>query len=197
MRRMIGLVLILVLLPAGLSLVAQTTDEEEEQPQFVEDLAALLEEGSYSGEDVAALVTAAQGLDWEQAGDADPAVVALAMELSAREDNEMEPLEQAQLALELARTAVEMENAGYDDRVVARAALEGAREVTGQIRAWKQEGGGEQLGERIRNTVRDRVVETARARGEREGSARADEARSRSGDRADGGEDASPVDPLP
>ncbi len=180
MKRITVLIAIAVLLVATGSAVAQS-DEEQAPPRFVEDLAALLEGGEFTGEEIAALVTAAQGLDWNGAEEADPAVVALALQMSESSNGEedLEPLEQAQLALELALTAVEMENAGYEDRVVARAAIEGARQVTSRIQEWKREGEPENLGEQIRNTVRERVVEVARERGDADGFDRAEKARSR------------------
>lgn len=180
MKRITALIAIAALLVGAASAVAQT-DDEQAPPQFVQNLAALLEGGEFTGEEVARLVTAAQQLNWEQTEKADPAVVALALQMSANPNGEedLEPLEQAQLAHELALTAVEMENEGYEERVVARAAIEGARQVTSRIQEWKRESESENLGEQIRNTVRKRVVEVARERADAEGVDRAQKARDR------------------
>ena len=190
MKRLIAAIAISLFLFATGTALGQS-EAEDAPPQFVEDLAALLEGGEFTGEEIAALVTAAQELDWEGAEAADPAVVALALEMSESENGEkdLEPLEQAQLALELALTAVEMENEGYEQRVIARAAIEGARQITARIQEWKREGEPEELGERIRNTVRERVVEVARERGDADGFGRPDQARSRAGERPEGAGD--------
>lgn len=168
--------LLLLLAALLIALPAFGQDEPEEAPQFVSDLAALLERGEFNGQEIAAFVRAAQDLDWDDAEGADPALVALALEQNADEENGLEPLEEARLALELALTTLEMENAGYDDRVVARAAVEGSREVVRQIQAWKQEGSTENLGHRIRETVRTRVRSAIDSR---EAQERADRARNR------------------
>lgn len=144
----------------GVPLLGQETGDT---PPFIEELSGLLEGRGWSAEDVARVVEAAKTLDWEGAEGADPEVVALALELGKREEADMEPLEQAQLALELALTAVEMESLGYGERSVARAALNGVRNILSDIRSWKEGGREGNLGELIRNHLRNEVLSAGRS----------------------------------
>jgi len=156
------MVVVLTLVFASGSGVILFAQETAETPPFVDELTALLESRGWSEEEVFNLAEAAKELEWEQAEGADPEVVALALELGKKQEATMEPLEQAQLALELALTAVEMESLGYNERVVARAALNGVRDIVSDIKNWKQTGKQGNLGELIRNRLRNEVHTASR-----------------------------------
>jgi len=138
----------------GVSLWGQETNKPS---TFVEELSSLLGDRGWTEEEVSRLVDAAKELNWEGAEDAGPEVVALALEFGKKEEADMEPLEQAQLALELALTAVEMESMGYDERSVARVALNGVRDMLSEIQSWREGGGEGNLGEMIRNRLSNEV----------------------------------------
>lgn len=162
-----ALILICALaLAAGTAGFAPAQDGLEQEPAFVQKLTRMLEEQEgWSGQDVAALATAARDLDWEGTDAADPAVVALALRLGEQEAEEMEPLDQARLALELALVAVEMESLGYGEREVARVTLNGVRDALGEIQGWQREGReGRNLGLLVRNRIRTQLRKTHQVR---------------------------------
>ena len=129
-KRLFVLVLTAVLL-AGANVLAEEQNDAE-RPPFVEQLLGLLQQEGWSPAEIRELVAAADEIDWDGTEPADPAVVALALELGRQQD--LEPGERALMALELALTAVEMEALGYDDRAVARAALRGVRDAMDDAR---------------------------------------------------------------
>lgn len=139
---------------SGIPLLGENT---EDTPTFVKNLSGLLRERGWSADDISRLVEAAKALDWEGTEGAEPEVVALALEFGKREEAGMEPPEQAQLALELALTAMEMESLGYKERTVARAALNGVRNILTDIRRWREGGREGNLGELVRNRLRNEV----------------------------------------
>ncbi|MFW6139320.1 MAG: hypothetical protein ACOC7U_09115 [Spirochaetota bacterium] len=178
-----------------LGAVTVTLGQQEENPPFIEELSALLSEKGWSEQEVNNLVEAAQELEgWEDAEEADPEVVALALELGKNEDQQMEPLEQAQLALNLALTAVEMNQLGYNERAVARAALNGARDTIAEIQTWKSEGKPGSLGELVRENVRSRIHTTQGTELQQQARERA---RQRSGGAAEAGFSNIPSGALP
>ncbi|MGQ9616416.1 MAG: hypothetical protein ACUVWJ_08455 [Spirochaetota bacterium] len=138
----------------GFSLPAQETGDKS---SFIEELSGLLESRGWTDEKITQLVEATKSFDWRGTEGADPEVVALALELGKREEAGMGPLEQAQLALELALTAVEMESLGYQERTVARAALNGVRNILTDIRRWREGGREGNLGELVRNRLRNEI----------------------------------------
>jgi hypothetical protein len=131
--------------------------ETGDTPPFVDKLSGLLESRGWSTEEIASIIEASKTLNWERAEGADPEVVALALELGKREESGMEPLEQAELALQLALTTMEMKSLGYEERAVARAALNGVRNVLREIIRWREGGKEGNLGELIRNRLRNEV----------------------------------------
>ncbi|MFW6182001.1 MAG: hypothetical protein ACOC8N_09645 [Spirochaetota bacterium] len=152
--------------PAGAALAQDGQDQaqafeqgsQDRVPAFVQELTRMLEgQEGWSGQDVAALATAARDLDWDGTENADPAVVALALQLGKQEAEEMEPLDQARLALQLALVAVEMESLGYGEREVARVALYGVRDALGEMQAILRERGEADLGLLIRNRIRSQL----------------------------------------
>lgn len=141
----------------------QDGQESEEALAFVSRLAGELREQGWSSEALEELVAAATQLGWQGTEQAPAEVVALALSYSSEAEDEISGLEQAQLALELAQTAIAMQDAGLDERRVAVAALEGTRSMLAQIQQWQRGEGSEEFGLRIRSTVREAVLAQVRA----------------------------------
>lgn len=125
--------------------------------------AALVDEG-LSEDQAQAIAEAARSFDWSDANRADPEVVAEAVASVEDDDDPLTPDENAQLALELARTMEDLEDDGHTRSEVATAALEAVAQLQEQIRAWHDGDQEEPLGETVRNTVSDRVRSAARER---------------------------------
>jgi len=137
------------------------SQEQEQKPEFVSELLALLAEEGWTAEQVRALAT--QNADWEKAEGADPEVAALALELAVSEDGEMEPMEQALLAISVAEAAIQMEAMGIGEMAIALAALEGVRDILNDVKSFRdgEIATGKELAERIRNRMGQKVVEAA------------------------------------
>jgi hypothetical protein len=177
MKRSIVVAIISMLLIAAVPVIS-FSQESGEEGNIVSELVLELEESGWSESEVEELVNAARNLDWNAAEGASAETVALALNMSKERAGETEDgeesglsgLEQARLALETAMTSSEMEKAGFREREIARAALEGARGAISEIRSWKEGGKEGNLGERIRKqvaeTVRNRIrtAEIANAR---------------------------------
>jgi hypothetical protein len=145
-------------LAAGTTGAARAQDGLEQAPAFVQELTRMLEEQEgWSGQEVAALAAAARDLDWEGTEAADPEVVALALQLGEREAVEIQPRDQARLALQLALAAVEMESLGYREREVARVTLNGVRDALGEVQARLRERREADLGQLARNRIRNQL----------------------------------------
>jgi len=162
----------IIVLVIGLALMVGSPlwSQEGEQSEFVSELmVGLLQEG-WTAEEVRTLV--AQDVDWEQAQGANSDVVALALQFAKSKDEEMEPMEQALLAIELALAAIEMEAVGIGEVSIAITALEGVRDILTDIWAFRSgeldEGNlgdvirtkmGEQVSIATREHARDRISE--------------------------------------
>jgi len=134
-----------------------TNNTNHSQASFFEELSSLLISNGWDITEVSILIEEARKFEWKEAEKADPEVVALALSLGKKEGIDLEPMEQAQLALEIALTAVEMESMGYTERVVARTALNGIRNMLLDIQDWKREGKKGKLGEIIRTRMREQI----------------------------------------
>jgi hypothetical protein len=160
--KMTAIALIMALGFAAAPLFGQEAYEGE--PPFVQELALRLAARGWGEEEIGNLVEAARSLQWSEVSPDTAEVVAFALHLGMREDDidEGEEIEsglvQAQTALELALTAREMDELGYEERVVARASLTGVQGMLSTIQNWKEEGSGEKLGMLIREQVREQVL---------------------------------------
>lgn len=128
---------------------------------------ALLAEG-FSEEDAQAIAEAARSHDWSNGESADPELIAAAIAQVRADGAAMTPDQSAELALQLAESAVALEDEGYRDSEIAEATLNAVQILHGQIQAWQESGGDEILGEIIRDTVRDEVIAVAEERGDDE-----------------------------
>jgi len=168
--RVMLFVLALVLI-AGTPLWSQ----EPQRPEFVNELLALLQKEGWTAEELRAL--AAQNVPWEDAAGAEPEVVALALELARSEDQELEPMTQALMAIDLAQAAMEMESLGMGELTIAVTALQGVREILGDVRAFRLGEIEGNLGEAIRTRMRERVATAARAQAQERIQSRVQEAK--------------------
>jgi len=151
---------LIVMVVAGLLGTAGLWAQEGDRPGFVEELLSLLQSEGWTVEELRAL--AGQGVPWEEAEGANPEVVALALQLARSEDEELEPMVQALMAIDLARAAIEMENLGIGELTIALSALEGVREILTDIQAFRSGGLEGNLGEAIRTRMRGWVTAAAR-----------------------------------
>lgn len=168
--RVMLFVLALVLI-AGTPLWSQ----EPQRPEFVNELLVLLQREGWTAGELRAL--AAQNVPWEDAAGAEPEVVALALELARSEDQELEPMTQALMAIDLARAAMEMESLGMGELTIAVTALQGVREILGDVRAFRLGEIEGNLGEAIRTRMRERVATAARAQAQERIQSRVQEAK--------------------
>lgn len=137
---------------------------EASDGDFPGKLETALVNSDFSQEEAQEIAEAARELSWEEAENADPEVVARALSLAKKEDAELEPDQNAELALELAQNAVRLENENYEETVVAQATLEAVRTMLGQIEEWKSGDMSENLGEIVRSTVSTEAKKAAQKR---------------------------------
>ncbi|MDY7028819.1 MAG: hypothetical protein SVR04_11030 [Spirochaetota bacterium] len=155
----VGVVLMVVLLCITGNLAAQ-------EAPFVEQLRQRLADQDWTEGEIREMVQAARRLNWEDTDPESAEIVALALQLGRQERTQLEGAENAQLALELAMAARQMRQAGIAERDIARTCLESTREMLQereQLRA--QDQGiepGEQLQERIRNMIQNRIRTAAK-----------------------------------
>jgi hypothetical protein len=175
-------VILTVLVIAGTVFLLGAQEETSTTVErFIQELQNSLQERGWSEAELEAFADAARELDWEGSIGANAEIVARTLQYaknrgdSAPEDSEAaegaeesEAAERARIALENAITAREMERAGFDDREIARTALESTREMLGVIEEWHRGGREGNLGEQLRERVAEEVRERARNHAEEE-----------------------------
>jgi hypothetical protein len=147
-----------------------SAQEADDRPAFVDELLELLAEEGWTAEEVAALASSAEPMNWNEVEEADPEVVALALSYYRDEGGEeTEPGDAALIAHELALTAIAMEQSGFDAVQVARATLEGTRDALAERGTGEPDGGNPEAGlairDRVVSRVREQVREIANGRG--------------------------------
>ncbi|MDZ7794456.1 MAG: hypothetical protein U5P10_12430 [Spirochaetia bacterium] len=152
------LLVTLVAVPAVFAGGNQETSEEA----FLDRLETALENTEFTESEVQAIIEASGEFSWEPAEGADAQVVARALAYADRENADLEPGQQAELALELAQNSVRLEEENYEESVVAQATLEAVRTMLGQIEEWKSGDQTENLGEIVRNTVSNEARNAAK-----------------------------------
>ncbi|MFP4180613.1 MAG: hypothetical protein ACLFSA_11220 [Spirochaetaceae bacterium] len=153
-KKTILLVGIISLLWTGASIGAQET--EDEMPEFVRETIELLRQDGWSEEQLEDFRAAAEEREWEDAEDAEPEVVAMALQLANQDREELEGAENAELALELAAMARNMERSGFGKNEISRAAFEGTRAAVQDMERIRAEEGAVE-GEAVREEVQERV----------------------------------------
>lgn len=126
-------VLVAILLSITVSGFAQTSSDTP--PAFVTKLLGQLQQDGWSSAASAALANAASRLNWSGTNAADPQVVAVALEYGAHQDTALPPTTQAQVALELALSSVQMEQTGMSRQSAAVAALTAVRSSLSNLQA--------------------------------------------------------------
>lgn len=197
-KRTAFLVGLIFLLLSGTFIGAQET--EDQMPQVVRETLELLRQEGWSEEQLEDFEAAAEERDWEDAEGAEPEVVAMALQLANQERAELDGAENAELALELAAMARNMERSGFGKNEISRAAFEGTRNAVRDMQRIRAEAGegdeeaaGEEIQERVRQEIHKRMNDAmdtqARAKG-RENSPKG--AGKERGDRERDGVDAGP-----
>jgi uncharacterized lipoprotein NlpE involved in copper resistance len=141
--------------------------QEAPATPFAEQLESALTEEGFSEAEAQEIAAAARELFRDSAEDADPEIVARALAAAEQEGIELNSEQNAELALELAQNAVRLqEEEGYEQSVVAKAALEAVRTMQQEIEEWKSGDGSENLGEIVRNRVSTAARNAARKQAE-------------------------------
>ncbi len=156
-----ALTAVLILMAAAVPLFAQTeTDSFDGEPPFVRELALRLMERDWSMEQVREMVQASRAFQWSGLDPelADLTAYALQKGLEGEPAGSVDsPRIRAQLALELAAAAGEMERLGYDEQLVARAAAESVRSMNTARNEWRTGENDEADALRIRDRVREQL----------------------------------------
>ena len=120
-----------VLILGALS-VPQLLSAQDAQAGFAAKVAVQLRADGWSPTELAAFTKEADALDWQGAAGASPQVVALSLEFAASEAPYATPQLRAQLALELAIAAANMNRVGIDEHSAAAAELQAVRTMLRQ-----------------------------------------------------------------
>jgi len=129
MRRKIGIMTLLVVFVfLGGGLFAQ------EQTGILEKLQERLQEQDWSEEEIGNVIRAARSFQWEGADPVHAEMIAMALQLGKAEGEALGAREQAAMAHELALAAGEMKQLGFQNREIARTALESTRQMFQDLR---------------------------------------------------------------
>lgn len=160
-----ALAAVLILMTAAVPVFAQTdpadTETFEGEDPFVRELALRLMERDWSMEQVRELVQASHAFQWSGLDPelADLTAYALREGLADDAPGAADSARvRAQLALELAAAAGEMERLGYEEQLVARAAAESVRSMNSYMNEWRKGENEAETGEMIRERVRERLM---------------------------------------
>ncbi len=158
------LVSVVLLTPAVFAGGAQESGQED----FLSRLETALANSQFTEEEAQAIIDRAGQFPWENAKEADAAMVARALSLTKERQAELKPEQEAELAHELAQNAVRLEAENYEQTVVAQATLEAVRSMLDQIEVWKESERTENLGELVRSTVSIEARKAAQKRASRQ-----------------------------
>ncbi|MCF7915892.1 MAG: hypothetical protein K9L66_12055 [Spirochaetaceae bacterium] len=140
--------------------------QEASDESFTERLDTALRNSGFTQEEVEAIIDSADESEWEAVEGGHAEAVARALSLAKDQEADLDPEQNAELALELAQNTIRLENENYEDTVVARATLEAVRSMLGRIEQWKSGDQSENLGE----IVRERVSTEARKAAKKQAS---------------------------
>lgn len=162
MRKHVFIFAILLVTLGAVPAVFAGGNQETSEEAFLDRLETALANTEFTESEVQAIIEASGEFSWETAEGADAQAVARALAYAKRENADLEPGQQAELALELAQNAVRLEEENYEESVVAQATLEAVRSMLGQIEDWKSGDQSENLGEIVRNTVSSEARKAAK-----------------------------------
>lgn len=162
MRKQILIFTILLIALLAVPAVFAGGNQETSEDAFLDRLETVLENSEFTESEVQAIIEAAGEYSWEAAEGANAQSVARALAYAQSENADLEPGQQAELALELAQNAARLEEENYDEAVVAEATLEAVRSMQEQIEDWKSGDQSENLGEIVRTTVSSEVRKAAK-----------------------------------
>ena len=143
-------------------LLGQETNNIQKQKQkiFLDELSSILIQHGWNPGYVENMILEAKNLNWKDADQANPEITALTLQYMKKENMKLEPLEQAQFALQIALNEVEMQKMGYNDHEVASIVLNGVRNMLSDIQTWKQNGKVGNLGKIVRNQIKNEIRNT-------------------------------------
>jgi hypothetical protein len=129
---------------------------------FMLQLATELSELGWNEDAVQQFKNAANGLDWSGAENADPKLVAWALEFGMSDDA-VAVQERAQLALALATHTAQMTRLGYTDRDLAAAAVQATRLATETMtRSRNESGDPDAIGDMVRTRLGEAMEQQTR-----------------------------------
>ncbi len=172
MKRLLTLIIASIMLVGVISITFAGGVQEE---TFLEELEGKLVEEGFTDEEIADFMEAAEEIDWADAENSNPSVVAKSLVQLKRDNEGLEAREQARIAHSFATELEETEEEEEGDEV-SQAAQQAVEELKGQIRQWQEDGEEEELGELVRNTVREQVQEASQEKKQNENQERPSEA---------------------
>ena len=166
MKRNKILITALMIALVGVPVVFAAGAQEATDESFTERLVTALSNSGFTQEEVQAIIDSADEAEWEAVEVARAESVARALSLAKDQEADLDPEQNAELALELAQNTIRLESENYEDTVVAQATLEAVRSMLGRIEQWKSGDQSENLGE----IVRERVSTEARKAAQKQAS---------------------------
>jgi hypothetical protein len=161
MRRAVWLCVVISLLILG-SVLPLWCEEPEPFNPYWKRLREQLREQNWQEQEIGALEREAHRFDWTHAQEADPRIIAYALQYAKSSDGDIAVPIRARLTYELSLRLSELSSSGYSVRTMTRMALAGTRDVIQKLsnqspqvdaNELDQDGG---LGQMIRVTLRSR-----------------------------------------
>ena len=158
------LITVLMIALVGVPTVFAAGAQEATEESFTDRLDTALSNSSFTQEEVEAIIDSADEAEWESVENAHAEAVARALSLTKDQEADLEPEQNAELALELAQNTIRLENENYEDTVVAQATLEAVRSMLSRIEQWKNGDQTQNLGEMVRQSVSSEARKAAQKR---------------------------------
>jgi hypothetical protein len=130
-----------------------------EEVGFLYQLKKNLHAYGWPEEEIAPLIEASRSMNWETMENGYADVIAYSLHYSKTRGNTMTPGEKAELTYQLAHAASNMKAAGYDEDVIVRVSVNTTREFMGTLPGYRKEGTTTDLGEMIRQRIREQICQ--------------------------------------
>jgi len=124
-----------LLLMIGSALSAQAS-----APEYLTAITGELERLGWTPERVEEFRDAGDDKEWDSLTEAEPDIVARALELARRGEVELQAAENVELAFELARMVQRMRELGFERRMIARVSFEGVRGLSRDLAQGRSQG---------------------------------------------------------
>ena len=158
------LITVFMIALVGVPTVFAAGAQEATEESFTDRLDTALSNSSFTQEEVEAIIDSADEAEWESVEGAHAEAVARSLSLAKDQEADLEPEQNAELALELAQNTIRLENENYEDTVVAQATLEAVRSMLSRIEQWKNGDQTQNLGEMVRQSVSSEARKAAQKR---------------------------------